>query len=186
VKWRMDNAQIYLPIIDSGVEYKWIYLGWIPVAVKGAGLLSFGDITLNTETGIFAASAMTADRCSALITRMKFVCSFGEAVGDGIPVEDISLVGTQMGKSKPDKALLARNVEQLKEDFDMKASMDIDKVSRRFRRCNYCGKSEEDAEDDDFKLLQCACKKYYYCSKEHQKLNWKDHKAKCIKIREGK
>ena len=185
VKWRMDNAQIYLPVIDSGVEYKWIYLGWIPVAVGGAGLLSFGDITLNTETGVFAATAMTADRCAALITRMKILCSYGEAVGKGIPVEDISLIGTQMGKSKPDKTAMSRNVEQLKEDFDIKASMAIDKVSRTFRRCQYCGKTEE-VENDDFKLLQCLCKKYYYCSKQHQKLNWKDHKATCLEIREGK
>jgi len=185
VKWRMDNAQIYLPIIDTGVEYKWIYLGWIPVAVGGhAGLLSFGDITLNTETGDFVATAMTAGRCAALITRMKFVCSYGEEVGKGIPVEDISLIGTQMGKSKPDKAAMSRNVELLKEDFDIKASMAIDKVSRRFLRCEYCGKVED--EEADFKLLQCACKKYYYCNKEHQKLNWKDHKATCIEIREGK
>lgn len=193
VKWRMDNAQIFLPIIDSGVEYKWIYLGWVPVAVNmHAGLLSFGEITLNTETGDFAATAMTAERCAAMITRMKFVCSYGEQVGKGIPVEDISLIGTQMGKSKPDKAAMSRNVELLKEDFDINASIAIDKVSRRFRRCEYCGKAEEgnssgkaDDNGDDFKLLQCACKKYYYCSKEHQKLNWKDHKATCIKIREG-
>eukprot|EP00573_Skeletonema_grethae_P011245 CAMPEP_0201703360 /NCGR_PEP_ID=MMETSP0578-20130828/39474_1 /ASSEMBLY_ACC=CAM_ASM_000663 /TAXON_ID=267565 /ORGANISM="Skeletonema grethea, Strain CCMP 1804" /LENGTH=67 /DNA_ID=CAMNT_0048191115 /DNA_START=29 /DNA_END=229 /DNA_ORIENTATION=+ len=67
---------------------------------------------------------MTADRCSALITRMKMLCSFGEETGNGIPVEDISLVGTQMGKLKPDKAAMSRNVEQLKEDFDIKASME--------------------------------------------------------------
>jgi hypothetical protein len=97
-----------------------------------------------------------------------------------------------MGKSKPDKAAMSRNVELLKEDFDINASIAIDKVSRRFRRCEYCGKAEEgnssgkaDDNGDDFKLLQCACKKYYYCSKEHQKLNWKDHRATCIKIREG-
>ncbi len=186
VKWRLDNAQMYLPIIDSGVEYKWIYLGWIPVGVQGAGLLSFGDVTLNIETGIFAATAMTADRCSALITRMKFLCSFGEERGDDIPVEDISLVGTQMGKLKPDKAAMSRNVEQLQEDFDIKASMEIDKISRTFRMCGYCGRKEDEDEDDGFKLLKCACKQTWYCNKEHQKLNWKDHKARCIEIRKRK
>mmetsp|Transcript_19665 Transcript_19665/g.32244 ORF Transcript_19665/g.32244 Transcript_19665/m.32244 type:complete len:661 (+) Transcript_19665:95-2077(+) len=185
VKWRMDNAQIYVPIIDSEVELKWIYVGWIPVGVQDAGLLSYGDVTLNTETGIFAATAMTADRCSALITRMKYICSYGEEIGEGIPVEDISLVGTRMGKSKPDKAAMSRNIDQLQEDFDIKASMEIDKVSHTYRTCAYCGKIETG--QDDFKLLQCACKKYHYCSKEHQKLNWKDHKAICKKIRgEGK
>ncbi len=184
VKWRMDNAQLYVPIVDNEVELKWIYVGWIPVGVKGAGLLSFGDVTLNTETGIFASTAMTADRCSALITRMKFVCSYGEEFGEGIPVEDISLVGTRMGKSKPDKAAMSRNIDKLEEDFDIKASMEIDKVSRTYRSCGYCGKRETG--EDDFKLLKCACKEYYYCNKEHQKLNWKDHKAICKKIREGK
>lgn len=186
VKWRLDNAHMYLPIVDSGVEYKWIYLGWIPVGVQGAGLLSFGDVTLNIETGIFAATAMTAERCSALITRMKELCSFGEETGNDVPVEDISLVGTQMGKLKPDKAAMSRNVEQLQEDFDIKASMEIDKVSRKFRMCGYCGRKEDEDEDDGFKLLQCACKKTWYCNKEHQKLNWKDHKARCIEIRKGK
>ncbi|KAK0075283.1 hypothetical protein PV325_007126, partial [Microctonus aethiopoides] len=45
----------------------------------------------------------------------------------------------------------------------------IDKLSQ----CSVCGNTE--------KLLHCsACKSVVYCSKEHQKLDWKCHKVYCV------
>ena len=71
VKWRMDNAPIFLAVMD----YKWLFLGWLPLAIHGGGILSFGDITLDADSGLFIGGVMTASRCSALIREMHFICS---------------------------------------------------------------------------------------------------------------
>ena len=39
----------------------------------------------------------------------------------------------------------------------------------------------DDNDDDDKNLLQCSrCKKVRYCSRECQKLDWKNHKVTCL------
>ena len=41
--------------------------------------------------------------------------------------------------------------------------------------CVICGKKD--------RVLQCSrCKKVFYCSKEHQQLDWKSHKVSCKKL----
>ena len=60
--------------------------------------------------------------------------------------------------------------------------MTIDREKHRGWQCAYCGKDEETMGK---RLLKCACKTAYYCCKDHQKQHWKDHKAKCKRIREG-
>lgn len=43
-------------------------------------------------------------------------------------------------------------------------------------RCQVCGRSA----GESVELMRCAaCKAVYYCSADHQKENWKAHKAAC-------
>eukprot|EP01040_Poterioochromonas_malhamensis_P003004 gene3004-3191_t len=45
-------------------------------------------------------------------------------------------------------------------------------------RCKVCSKT---LAVDGTALMQCSqCKNVYYCSKEHQKRDWKSHKKYCI------
>lgn len=180
VKMRMDSSELFISINPPGsryVELRWTFISCLPVTVFGGGILVFGDVSLNTQTGDFIGEAITEERCAALIRHMKDVCAFPPS----IPVEDVHLVGQVVGKTKPNKKALLRNDEMLAEEFQTNTSVEIDKETHRNRTCEYCGKTEKDG----FKLLRCACKKYYYCCKEHQVANWKDHKATCIQIRKG-
>ena len=45
-------------------------------------------------------------------------------------------------------------------------------------KCNYCSKEEE-------KLQRCsACKQVYYCSAQHQRSDWTNHKSVCKQLQE--
>ncbi|TMW69506.1 hypothetical protein Poli38472_001662 [Pythium oligandrum] len=58
--------------------------------------------------------------------------------------------------------------------------------------CRFCGTStrkvdgEAEAATESAKttLLRCACEAAYYCCKEHQVEDWKNHKTSCKKIRQ--
>jgi hypothetical protein len=43
------------------------------------------------------------------------------------------------------------------------------------KTCSVCSKAAS---------YRCVCKSVYYCGKEHQKQDWKNHKGNCVQKRE--
>eukprot|EP00978_Attheya_sp_CCMP212_P040846 scaffold227011_cov48-Attheya_sp.AAC.3 len=65
IKKRMDSCQRLR--FHTPLEYKWIYWGYMPINMHEMGAMTFGDITLDPDTGVFEAETMTAEQLAALI-----------------------------------------------------------------------------------------------------------------------
>jgi hypothetical protein len=152
IKERMDTCGSF----HSTLESKWIYWGYLPIKMYKMGVMTFGDISLDPETGIFEAEAMTAGRLAALIAEMKCACF-------GIPVLEASLEMQPSYKIKPDPVAFEKNKALLQDglDFQVRALIDTETNEGFIVRCGFCGISE----DDGSPLLRCACKSKFYCCK---------------------
>jgi hypothetical protein len=155
IKERMDACGNF----HSSFEHKWIYWGLTPITTNQVGVMPFGDISLDPETGIFEANAMTADRLAALIADMKNIC----LAIPGIPILEASLEMQPSYKIKPDPVAFEKNKALLQDglDFQVRALIDTETNEGFIVRCGFCGISE----DDGSPLLRCACKSKFYCCK---------------------
>lgn len=83
---------------------------------------------------------------------------------------------------------LLTNVAHTFETMFLQSVM-VGEVSAAEVGCRFCGsatrQSAAEGENKD-SLLRCACEAAYYCSKEHQVEDWKNHKATCKSIRKLK
>eukprot|EP00978_Attheya_sp_CCMP212_P009773 scaffold23269_cov57-Attheya_sp.AAC.3 len=170
IKERMDSCQLF----HSSLEYKWIYWGYVPINIYQMGAMTFGDITLDPDTGVFEAETMTAERLTSLIPRMKYVCV-------DMPILEASLEMQPSYKMKPDPGAFEKNKALLQDGLQCEVHASINKQTNEgfVVQCGFCGISEKDGSP----LLRCACKSTFYCCKKHQQKNWPDHKAKCNRIR---
>ena len=137
------------------------------------GIMTFGDIEVYPETGVFEGSAMTARRLTAVIREMKFLLLCTD-----IPILDAKIEMQPSHKMKPNEEILKQNQEILQEGLELKISSSIDKKEHAAmrRHCTYCGNSEK---DDGADLSRCPCKLVYFCSTECQRAHWPNHKKKC-------
>mmetsp|Transcript_7999 Transcript_7999/g.9216 ORF Transcript_7999/g.9216 Transcript_7999/m.9216 type:complete len:746 (+) Transcript_7999:145-2382(+) len=177
VKARMDNAPFFHAILD----YKWIYTGYWPLQLHYMGIMTFGDVELFPETGIFQGDAMTARRLSALIREMKYVCT-------GVPIMDATIEMQPSHKMKADEEMLKRNQELLEEGLEKHLISAKTMINKKIhegirKQCAYCGVSEQDARDETVELSKCPCKLVYFCSVDHQKAHWPNHKMECKRAR---
>jgi hypothetical protein len=64
----------------------------------------------------------------------------------------------------------------------MKEETGVDLMDSRILLCKQCGKGGR-GDANNIKLQQCSrCRTVWYCSKECQQSNWRDHKSKCLKV----
>jgi len=173
IKERLDDSPPFHAVLNT----KWIYLGFVPARMSLCGIMTFGDLELFPETGIFEGNAMTNRRLTALIREMKHVCT-------GIPILDAAIEMQPSHKMKPDKEALERNQELLQEglELDVVSQYDINKKENECMRkmCAYCGANEK---SDGAELSRCPCKLVYFCSVEHQRAHWPNHKVECKRAR---
>ena len=87
---------------------------------------------------------------------------------------------------KFDIAALERNHATLQDGLGAAASLTVDKVANAGvnKHCAFCGEtgvvgSSYNHAGIQINLKRCACKAVYYCTKEHQKLHWREHKQAC-------
>lgn len=176
VKERLDHC----PRFHATMKYRWIYKGYLPATLNPLGLMTFGDVDLNPTTGIFEGGTLSPRRMTTIIQEMKLMCL-------GLPILNASLESQPSHKVKPDKDTLAKNEELLRRDLMTESSVSAGVNKKGFEStlvyCGYCSATET---DDGVKLFRCACKHAYYCSKNHQKAHWRDHKPECEEIRNKK
>jgi hypothetical protein len=160
IKERMDACGNF----HSSFEHKWIYWGLTPITTNQVGVMPFGDISLDPETGIFEANAMTADRLAALIADMKNIC----LAIPGIPILEASLEMQPSYKIKPDPVAFKKNEALLQEGLECQVRTSIDKETNvgLMVKCGFCGLSEKDG----LRYLRCACKSTFYCCKVRNQL----------------
>lgn len=168
LKVRMDEC----PAFHTVLPKKYIFWGCTVLNMQDIGVMTFGDITLHSESGILEAEVLTAGRLFALILELKTV------ILDGISIVDASIDMQPAPYTKPDPIMLEKNRELLQADLDFEVKVTVDKkVNSEFQiHCAYCGLDEE---EEGVKLMRCPCKRVYYCSKDHQRHHWADHKRKC-------
>jgi len=175
IKERMDSCQRF----HSPREYKWIYWGHMPLNMGQMGVMTFGDITLDPDTGVFEAKDETAERLTLLIAEMKDVCV-------DMPILEASLEMQPAYKMKPDPVAFKKNKALLRDglqcEVPVHASINKEINEGFVLKCGFCGIFEE-SEEDGSPLLMCACKYIFYCCKKHQRQHWPDHKAECNRIR---
>jgi hypothetical protein len=160
IKERMN----YCGNFHSSFEHKWIYWGHLPIKTDKVGMMPFGDILLDPETGIFEANAMTADRLAALIAVMKNIC----LAIPGIPILEASLEMQPSYKIKPDPVAFEKNKTLLQEGLECQVRTSINKETNVgfMVKCGFCGLSEKDG----LRYLRCACKSTFYCCKVRNRL----------------
>jgi hypothetical protein len=163
VKKRLDRMDCH-----AVTPSQWFYKGCFPVVMHGIGLLAFRDIDLDIHKCSLPVSGLTAQRLSAMICLMKDVCT-------GIRVVDASIEAEPYQGTKPDPLMLTKNRDFLVEGLDLE-SPDPLTIKKKSFTCAYWGTN------DQRKLSRCACKKVHYCSKEHQRKHWKDHKPECSAV----
>eukprot|EP00978_Attheya_sp_CCMP212_P009775 scaffold23270_cov43-Attheya_sp.AAC.1 len=153
IKEHMDSCQLF----HSVLEYKWIYLGYMPIKIHQMGAMTFGDITLDPVTGVFEAKAMTAEQLAALIPEMKYVCV------DHMPILEASLEMQPSYKMKPDPGAFEKNKALLQDGLQCEVRASINKQTNEGCGvfCGFCGISEKDGSP----LLRCPCKSTFYCCK---------------------
>ena len=103
--------------------------------------------------------------------------------GPGISCEDCNFMMYCSKKCrKKDKKRHSKSCLQVGPDgsLTMKGLGSAEAVaSKPPNQCAHCGKQEASGQ----RLKRCACKSVYFCSVEHQKLHWPQHKAECKAIR---
>mmetsp|Transcript_18739 Transcript_18739/g.33994 ORF Transcript_18739/g.33994 Transcript_18739/m.33994 type:complete len:247 (-) Transcript_18739:1695-2435(-) len=153
IKERMDSCQRF----HSPREYKWIYWGHMPLNMGQMGVMTFGDITLDPDTGVFEAKDETAERLTLLIAEMKDVCV-------DMPILEASLVMLPAYKMKPDPVAFEKNKALLQGglQYEVRASINKEINEGYVLICGFCGISDE---KDGSPLLRCACKSIFYCCK---------------------
>eukprot|EP00978_Attheya_sp_CCMP212_P001408 scaffold2972_cov48-Attheya_sp.AAC.2 len=174
IKKRMDSCQRF----HSSREYKWMYWGHMPLNMGEMGVMTFGDITLDPDTGVFEARDQTAERLTLLIAEMKYVCV-------DMFILEASLEMQPAYKMKPDPVAFEKNKALLQDGLHwvaVHASINKEINEGFVLKCGFCGTFEE-LEEDGSPLLMCACKYIFYCCKKHQRRHWPDHKAECNRIR---
>ena len=88
-------------------------------------------------------------------------------------------IDQHMAERTPD---LERQMERVA--IERNDDTDDGKQTGSFSSCIKCGSGS--SSDGGRKMLMCACKTVYYCSKECQTEHWPDHKAQCKNARETK
>ena len=71
IKQRIDSCDLFHAVLP----HKWLFWGYCPCKLGGMGIMSFGDVTLDPETGWLEVNAMTSGRLGALIKELKHFCT---------------------------------------------------------------------------------------------------------------
>lgn len=176
VQDRMNDSPLFLTTMPSA---KWDYLGFFPTQFAQAGLLTFGDITIDAS-GTFKAGAMTARRATALIDALRHLTCDME-----VRAPKLTVTPEKHATGLVDLEALESNVSRLSAGLDEDATTTVRKGQfRSYKRCTYCDVVAEPGSKIEMK--SCPCNDVLYCSVACQRGHWPTHKKGCTARREKK